>query len=62
MGKLVGVDLVKGNLIVLVIYVLERESILRDFIEFEFFEIGLFDEVIRLVKSFGGIERVRLLV
>lgn len=61
LGKPAGADLVKGNLTAPVIYALEREPTLRDFIESEFSETGSLDEAIRLVKSSGGIERARSL-
>lgn len=59
LGKPAGSDLAKGNLTAPVIFALEKEPKLRDFIENEFCETGSLEEAMELVKQSGGIERAQ---
>lgn len=62
MGKFVGSDLFKGNFIVLVLFVLEKEFELWDLIDIEFIEEGFLEVVIVFVYCGGGIDRVCIFV
>lgn len=59
LGKPAGSDLANGNLTAPVIYALQKEPKLRDFIDSEFCEPGSLDAAIELVHQRGGIEKAQ---